>query len=95
MSPETRETKAKINCWDCIKDKKLLHNEGNKQQNERQPTEWRRYLQMTYPIKVEYPKYVKNLYNSTPLKQIIQLKNGQKTQTDISPKKTSRWPTGT
>ena len=34
MSPEARETKAKIKHWDYIKIKKLLHCEGNNQQNE-------------------------------------------------------------
>ena len=33
MSPEARETKAKINDWDHIKIKKLLHRRGNNQQN--------------------------------------------------------------
>ena len=32
-SPEARETKAKMNCWDLIKIKKLLHSKGNSQQN--------------------------------------------------------------
>ena len=32
MSPEARETKAKMNYWDLIK-KNLLHSEGNYQQN--------------------------------------------------------------
>ena len=31
--PEARETKAKMNYWDLIKIKKLLHSEGNNQQN--------------------------------------------------------------
>ena len=33
MSPETRETKAKVNYWDLTKIKKLMHSEGNNQQN--------------------------------------------------------------
>ena len=33
MSPEARETKAKMNYWDLIKMKSLLHSEGNNQQN--------------------------------------------------------------
>ena len=32
-STEARETKAKVNYWDLIKIKKLLHSEGNNQQN--------------------------------------------------------------
>ena len=33
MSPEARETKAKMNYWDLIKIKKCLYNKGNNQQN--------------------------------------------------------------
>ena len=33
MSSEAREIKAKMNYWDFIKIKKLLHSEGNNQQN--------------------------------------------------------------
>ena len=39
MSPEARETKAKINYWDYIKIKKLLHSKGNNK-TKRQPMEW-------------------------------------------------------
>ena len=35
MSPEARETKAKMNYWDLIKIQMFLHREGN-----RQSTEW-------------------------------------------------------
>ena len=35
MSPQARETKAKINKWDYIKLKKLLHSKGNHQQNKK------------------------------------------------------------
>ena len=30
---EERDTKTKMNCWDLIKIKKLLHSKGNSQQN--------------------------------------------------------------
>ena len=33
VSPEARETKAKMNYWDSIKIKSLLHSKGNNQQN--------------------------------------------------------------
>ena len=33
MPPETRKTKAKINYWDFIKTKSLLHSKGSNQQN--------------------------------------------------------------
>ena len=45
--------------------------------------------------KVLVSKIYNELINRTPPKQIIQLKNGLERWTDISPKKTSRWPTGT
>ena len=32
-SLEARETKAKMNYWDLIKNKRLLHSKGNNQQN--------------------------------------------------------------
>ena len=32
-SPEAKETKAKMNYWDPIRIKNLLHREGNNQQN--------------------------------------------------------------
>ena len=35
LSPQARETKAKINKWDYIKLKKLLHSKGNHQQNKK------------------------------------------------------------
>ena len=35
LTPQVRVTKANINRWDYIKLKKLLHSEGNYQQNEK------------------------------------------------------------
>ena len=34
-SPEARETTAKMNYWDLIKIKKVLHNKGNNQKNQK------------------------------------------------------------
>ena len=42
--------------------------------------------------KVWSPKYIKNLYDWTPGRQTIQLKNGQRTRIDTSPRKTYRGP---
>ena len=47
LSPQARQTKAKINKWDYIKIK-FLHTKGNHKQNERQP--------ILYPIRGEYLK---------------------------------------
>ena len=52
-------------------------------------------MQVTYLIKGWYPKYTKNLSNSTPQNTNNPIKNGQKTWIDIFPKKTPRWPTDT
>ena len=38
------------------------------------------------------PKYIKNSYDSTPGRQTTQLKNGQRTWTDTSPRRTDRGP---
>ena len=50
ISPEARETKAKINYWDHIKIKSFCTGKEtiNRIDN---PPNWRRSLQMTYPIK--------------------------------------------
>ena len=67
-SPETRETKAKMNYWDLIKIKPSAQGrkqsaklKGNRQNR-------KRYLQMTYLIKSLYLKSRKNLSKSTSKK---------------------------
>ena len=72
-------------------DQRLLHSKGNSQQNRGNPRNGRRYSQMTLQTKGWYPRSIKN--SSTLKKQIIMSKNGQKTWTNNSPKKISRWPT--
>ena len=51
MSPEARETQVKMNYWDLIKIKSFCTTKETISKTQRQPTEWKRYLQMTYQIK--------------------------------------------
>ena len=69
MSPKAREIKAKINYWDYVKIKRFcIVKETTKLKGNL--LNGRKYLQMIYLIKAWYPKYIKNLYNSTPKTQI-------------------------
>ena len=42
--PRVMEIKAKVNKWDLIKLKKLLHNEGNYKQSEKMASEWEKII---------------------------------------------------
>lgn len=48
---------------------------------------------MALQIKVWYPRSTKNFSNSTPKKQRIHSRNGQKTGRDTSSRKTHKWTT--
>ena len=61
VSPLARETKAKINKWDYIKTKKLLHGKGNYQQNKRPPTEWEKIFVYNIPDEGVISKLYKGL----------------------------------
>ena len=50
-STKAKETKAKMNYWDFIKIRSFCTVKDTVNKTKRQPTEWRRYLQMTYQIK--------------------------------------------
>ena len=53
----------------------------------------RKYLQTIYLIRDKCPKYIRNSHNA--IAKIIRVKGGQRTWTDIFPKKKCKWPTGT
>ena len=61
----------------------------------KQATDWEKIFQKTYLIKDHYPKYTKNIYNSTIRKETTQVKNGTKTLMDTSPKRINRWKIST
>ena len=93
MSPEARETKAKINYWDYIKIKTFCTAKETINKTKWQPTELRKRFANNISDKGLVSKIYKEFMQLNM--KIIQLKNGQKTWTDISPKKTYRWPTDT
>ena len=60
-----------------------------------QPSEWEKIFANETTDKGLISKIYKQLMQLNIKKQTTQSKNGQKTQTDISPKKIYRWPRGT
>ena len=74
MSPQSRETKAKINKWDYIKLKSFCI--ARKLWTKRKPTEWEKIFASDISNKGLISEYTKNSYNSTSKKQTTQLKNG-------------------
>jgi len=63
MSPQARETKAKINYWGYIKIKSFCTVKGTIMKTKRQPTEWEKISANNISDKGLIPKYIKNLYN--------------------------------
>ena len=68
MSLKARDTKAKMNHWDFIKIKASAQQRKQLTKLKGSLRDGRRYLQMTYLIKGQYSKSIKNLSNSTPKK---------------------------
>ena len=61
----------------------------------RQPSEWEKIIANETSDKGLISKIYKQLIQLIPEKQTTQSKSGEKTQTGISPKKTSEWLTNT
>ena len=77
------------------KDKKLLHREGNNQQNKKATNRMGENICKWHEIRRVSIQNLWRTYQTHPKTQIIQLRNGQKTWIDTFPKKTSRWPRDT
>ena len=98
LTSKAQATKTKINQWDYIKPKSLYTAKKTINKTKRQPTDWEKKFANHISDKRLIFKIHKELINSTakkPKKQITQLKDGQRPCTDISPKKTHKWPMDT
>ena len=90
--PRILEIKTKINKWDLIKLKSFCTAKETINKMKRQPSEWEKIIAKETTDKELISKIYKQLIQLNTRKT-TQSKNGQKTQTDISPKKTDRWLT--
>jgi len=84
------EIKTNINKRDLIK-QNILHIKRNHKQNEKKKkTTYRRnHLQVLHPTKDQFPKYKNRPYSS------IAKQKGRRSNLDIAPKETYRWPKDT
>ena len=91
MFPRARDIKERINKWDLIKIKKVYAwlKKTALKWKENQP-HGKTYLPMIPQTRVWSPKYIKNSYDFTLRRQATQLKNGQRTWTDTSSRRTYR-----
>ena len=70
---KARETKAKMNYWEFIKIKSFCTAKETVNKTQRQPTEWEKIFANDTLDKGLLSKIYKELINSTPKKETIQL----------------------
>ena len=87
-SPETRETKTKMNYWDLIKIKSVCTMKETINKTKRQPMKWEKTFANDISGKGLVAKIYKKLIKLSTQKT-IQLRNGQKTRIDIFQRKHS------
>ena len=91
ISSRAVETKEKINKWDYIRLKASAWVKKTSPKWKGNQLYGKTYLSMIPQQEFDL-QYKKNSHNSTPGRQTIQLKNGQRTWTDTSSKRTYREP---
>ena len=89
-SSRARDIKERINKWDYFKLKIFCMAKEHISKIEREPAIRNTYLLIIAQTRFWCSKYKKNSHDSTPGRQAIQLKNGQRTWTDTSPQRTYR-----
>ena len=94
-SPESRETKAKINYWDLIKIKSVCTTKETIRKTKRQPTEWEKIFANDILDKGLVSKIYKELIKLNTQKTNNLVKKWAKDKNRHFSKKTSRWPTDT
>ena len=85
----------KVNKWDLIKLKCFCTAKEMISKVKRQLSEWEKIIENETTDKGLISKIYNQLIQLNTRKQTAQTKSGEKTSTDISPKKTYRWPTNT
>ena len=79
MSPRARDIKEGINKWDLIKIKSFCIAKENSIKMKREPTVWETIFANDNLDNDWISKVIRSSHNSTPGRQTIQLKNGQRT----------------
>ena len=87
------EIKTKVNKWDLIKLKSFCTAKETISKVKRQPSEWEKVITNQTTDKGLISKIYKQLVQFGTRKTNNPIKKLKKDLTDISPKKTYRWPT--
>ena len=89
------EIKTKINKWELMRLKSFCTAKESIKKMKRQPSEWEKIFANESTDKGLISKIYKQLMHLSINKTNPPMKNGQKTEIDISPKRAYRWPRST